>query len=73
MTKRKIPGLKCYDCEKQMIRINRWSYEFYEGGKLRHIGDHMSMECPDKCKGQPKLTFREMGPFWENITRLPTV
>lgn len=73
MTKRKFPTLKCYDCKKLMIRTHWWSYEVYDGDKLNHIGDHMNMECPDKCKGQPKLTFKEMGPFWKNITTLPMI
>ncbi len=53
--KRKDPDLDCYDCKKKMVVTFK-----------KHLV--IKMNCPDRCKGQPELTFKDMGLLWFNYT-----
>ena len=54
-SEKKPPYINCYDCKKPMIETFR---------KERIL----MMNCPDRCPGQPELTLKNMGPYWNNIT-----
>ena len=61
----KIPIIKCYNCHKPMIETYRNSFGDKDFGKT----DIIRMNCIDYCVGQPELTLKDMGPFWDNITK----